>query len=123
LARLVKPKGMVVVYTINKWSLVSLASWATPFSLHHPIKHLLWRAEKKDTFPVVYKMNTRKRLGSLFKAGGFREYWFKYLDDCRTFHLFRSLHYLELALWRLLRGVRVHFPETCLLGVYQREVE
>jgi 2-polyprenyl-3-methyl-5-hydroxy-6-metoxy-1,4-benzoquinol methylase len=120
LARLVKPNGMVVVYTINKWSPVSLASLLTPFWIHHPIKHLLWKTEEADTFPVAYKMNTRRRLRILLHEAGFREHHFAYLDDCRTFHRFRVLSYLELSVWRLLRMVRVHYPENCLLGVYQR---
>jgi 2-polyprenyl-3-methyl-5-hydroxy-6-metoxy-1,4-benzoquinol methylase len=121
LARLVKPKGMVVVYTVNKWSLISLASWLTPFRLHHAVKHLLWKTEEKDTFPVVYKMNTRRRLQVLFHQAGFREQHFAYLDDCRTFHRFRVLNYLEMSLWRVLQTVGCHYPETCLLGVYQRQ--
>ncbi len=120
LARLVKPNGMVVVCTINKWSPVSLSSYCTPFWLHHPIKHMLWKTEEKDTFPVVYKMNTRRRLRLLFNQAGFQEQHFAYLDDCRTFHRFRMLNYLELSLWRLLRTIGLHYPETCLLGVYQR---
>lgn len=120
LARLLKPRGRVVVYTINLWSPVSLASWLTPFWIHHPVKRLLWKTEEKDTFPVAYKMNTRRRLGMLFGQAGFREEHFAYLDDCRTFHRFRELHYLELLLWRLLRLVGAPYPENCLLGVYQK---
>lgn len=121
LARLVELNGVVVIYTINRWSPVSLAAWLTPFWVHHPIKRLLWKTEEKDTFPVAYKMNTKGHLRQLFHASGFRERHFAYLDDCRTFHRFRALHYLELSLWRLLRTVGIHYPETCLLGVYQRE--
>jgi 2-polyprenyl-3-methyl-5-hydroxy-6-metoxy-1,4-benzoquinol methylase len=120
LAKLVKPKGRVVVYTINKWSPVSLVSWLTPFRVHHPIKHLLWKTEEKDTFPVAYKMNTRRRLRLLFHQAGFHEQHFAYLDDCRTFHRFWTLNCLELSLWQLLRMIGSHYPENCLLGVYQR---
>jgi 2-polyprenyl-3-methyl-5-hydroxy-6-metoxy-1,4-benzoquinol methylase len=120
LARLLKPEGRVVVYTINIWSPVSVASWLTPFWIHHPVKRLLWKTEEKDTFPVAYKMNTRRRLRTFFNQAGFREEHFAYLDDCRTFHRFRGLHYLELLLWRLLRSVGAPYPENCLLGVYQR---
>jgi 2-polyprenyl-3-methyl-5-hydroxy-6-metoxy-1,4-benzoquinol methylase len=120
LARLLKPQGVVVVYTIHQWSPVSLASWLAPFWVHHPVKRLLWKTEAKDTFPVAYKMNTRRRLRTLFEQAGFRERHFAYLDDCRAFHRFRVLHYLELSLWRFLRRVGVRYPETCLLGVYQR---
>jgi SAM-dependent methyltransferase len=120
LSRLVKPNGAVVVYTINRWSPVSLATWLTPFRLHHPVKELLWKTAERDTFPVVYRMNTRSQLRRYFSRSGFRERHFTYLDDCRTFHRSRPLHFLELSMWRLLRTGGAHYPETCLLGVYQR---
>jgi SAM-dependent methyltransferase len=120
LARLVKPNGCVVVYTINQWSPVSAVAWLTPFRLHHPVKSLLWKTEEKDTFPVAYKMNTRNRLRQHFRRFGFRERLFAYLDDCRTFHRFRALHFLELSVWRLLQAGGVCYPENCLLGVYQK---
>jgi len=120
LARLVRPGGKVVVLTVNQWSPVTVASWLVPFGLHHPVKSLLWQTEEKDTYPVVYRMNTRSQLGRLFTAHGFRESHFAYLDDCRTFHRFRWLHRAELMLWKGLRTVGLRYPETCLLGVYER---
>jgi hypothetical protein len=120
LSRLMKPNGVVVVYTINKWSPVSLVSWLTPHRLHHPIKHLLWKTDERDTFPVVYKLNTRNQLRRCFGQFGFRERHFTYLDDCRTFHCSRPLHFVELFLWRLLSTGGMRYPENCLLGLYQR---
>jgi SAM-dependent methyltransferase len=120
LARLAKPGGRIVVYTINRWSLVSLISWVIPFALHHPIKRLLWKTEERDTFPVAYRMNTRRRLHQLFESHGFREEWFAHLDDCRTFASIRPLLFMELAVRRLLNGFGLAYPETCLLGVYER---
>jgi 2-polyprenyl-3-methyl-5-hydroxy-6-metoxy-1,4-benzoquinol methylase len=120
LARLLKPGGTAVVYTINQWSPVSLAAWLTPFGIHHPVKRLLWKTEEKDTYPVAYRMNTRRRLRTLFHQAGFRERLFAYLDDCRTFHRFRVLNFLELSLWRLLHAAGIRYPENCLLGVYEK---
>ena len=62
LSQFTKPGGKVVVYTINRWSAVSIITWLTPFKLHHPIKTLLWESEEKDTFPVTFRMNTRGAL-------------------------------------------------------------
>jgi len=120
LARLVKPGGRVIVYTVNLWSPVALVSWLVPFSFHHSIKSLLWRTTEKDSFPVAYAMNTRRRLGQLFAQGGFREVSFAYLDDCRLFHRFRLLSLVETGLWKALRAVGLRYPENCLLGVYER---
>jgi SAM-dependent methyltransferase len=120
LSRVTKVGGVVVVYTINRWSPVSLITWLAPFRLHHPLKRLLWQTEAKDTFPVAYRMNTRRALRRLFGRHGFREAHFAYLDDCRTLARFRATLILELSLWRCLRTLGITYPENCLLGVYER---
>jgi SAM-dependent methyltransferase len=120
LARLVRPGGKVVVYTVNRWSPVSVLAWLIPFHLHHPLKRVFWNTEERDTFPVAYRMNTRKDLAQLFRRGGFRECHFAYLDDCRTFYRFPLLNGMELSVWRLLKGMGLNYPENCLLGVYER---
>jgi len=120
MARLVKPGGKVVIYTVNKFAPVSLVAWATPFWLHHPIKKFFWNTEEKDTFPVAYKMNTRDALARLATAAGFRETAFEHLDDCRTFAQFKGLNFCEMVGWKMLHTLRVPYPENCLLGVYER---
>jgi len=120
LARLTKPGSRVVIYTINRWSPVPIVTWLTPFQLHHLPKRLLWGTEPKDTFPVAYRINTRRALRRVFGAGGFRESEFGYLDDCRTLARFRATLIAELSLWRCLRALGLRYPEQCLLGVYQR---
>lgn len=120
LARLTAPGGRVVVYTINLWSPLSLLSWIIPFRFHHPLKRIVWGTEEKDTFPVAYKMNTRRRLAQIFAVAGFQERSFAYLSDCRTLARFRPLCRLELYAWRIMKSLGLVYPENCLLGVYQR---
>ena len=43
LARMVRPGGTALIYTVNLWAPVSLAAKCMPFGLQHPIKKLLWR--------------------------------------------------------------------------------
>jgi SAM-dependent methyltransferase len=120
LGRLTRPGGRVIVYTVSKWSPVSLLSRLLPFPLHHPCKRLLWQTEAQDTFPVVYAMNTRRTLRRLFTGAGFVEHQFYYLDDCRTFARFRSLQFAELVTYKILQASRLPYPEVCLLGIYER---
>jgi len=120
LGRLTKPGGRVVVYTINRWSPIPILTWLVPFRLHHLPKRLLWNSDPEDTFPVAYRMNTRRALQSVFTTHGFREVQFSYLDDCRTFAAYKPLLVFELSCWRGLRAMGIRYPETCLLGVYQR---
>lgn len=123
LARMVVPGGLVVIYTINRWSPVPLITSLTPFALHQPIKRVLWRTEAKDTFPTTYRMNTRRELASLFAASGFDESAFWYLDDCRSLARFGILNVLELSLRTLLHRMGLRYPENCLLGVYARRAD
>jgi 2-polyprenyl-3-methyl-5-hydroxy-6-metoxy-1,4-benzoquinol methylase len=121
LARLTKPRGKVVIYTVNQWSPVSILAKILSFQMHHLIKRIIWGTEERDTFPVTYRMNTRKRLADLFNAGGFREHYFQYIDDARLFFRFPRIHRLELTVWRFFRAMGIKYPETCLLGIYERE--
>jgi SAM-dependent methyltransferase len=118
LQRLLRPGGRIVVYTVNIRTPIALLARLVPFRLHHPIKKLFWGGEDKDTFPVAYKMNTRKQLTQLFEQAGLHEELFLYLDDCSAFGLFRTLSWLELLAWRSCRWLGMSYPENCLLGVY-----
>jgi SAM-dependent methyltransferase len=121
MSRLLKPNGNIVIYTINKFALVSIFTWIIPFKLHHPIKRILWQTEQKDTFPVMYRMNTRYTLHKLITEAGLTEDLFIYLDDCLVFQRIGWLNSIELNLRWLLRRASLFYPETCLLGVYKRK--
>lgn len=120
LARLVRPGGHVIVLTVNLWAPLTMVSRFTPFALHYPIKRLFWGGEEADTFPVAYRMNTRRALARTFTAHGFREATFAKLDDLTALGRFRRLTRLELAAWKLCRSVGRHYPENCLLAIYER---
>ena len=119
LSHLMVPGGRVIIFTVNKWSPISLVSKATPFGLHHPIKKRVWGGDEQDTFPIQYRMNTRRDLHRAFRPD-FDETAFLWLDDLATFSQFRALNWVELQAWRVLRAFRWPYPETCLLGVYRR---
>jgi 2-polyprenyl-3-methyl-5-hydroxy-6-metoxy-1,4-benzoquinol methylase len=120
LARVTKPGAKVLVYTVSQWSPASLLARCVPFVFHHPLKHFLWQTKEMDTFPVVYKMNTRKSLRRHFQAHGFREIYFSRQAECCLFFQFKFLHLLELLLWRILSFLSLPYPEATLLAVFQR---
>jgi SAM-dependent methyltransferase len=120
LARLLKPGGHLIIYTVNKWSPVSILSAVIPFRLHHRVKATVWQTEEQDTFPVAYLMNTRTQLRKLFSGSGFREASFQYLDDCRASCRFRTLNMVELSVRWLCRKVNIPYPENCLLCIHER---
>lgn len=119
-ASILKPGGLLVIYTVNKYSPVPLVTSVVPFALHNPVKSVLWGSQAKDTFPTQFRMNTRKALRKTLEAEGFEESLFMKLDDCRTFSRFRSLATAELKARNLCGRLGLHYPETCLLGIYRK---
>jgi hypothetical protein len=110
-------RRLCVPYTVNRWAPVSIASSLIPFAFHQRIINFLW-GTGRETFPVEYRMNTRGELAALMREAGFEESTFTYLDDCRTLGRFQFGNRLELLLWKCLKAIGLHYPETCLLGVY-----
>jgi SAM-dependent methyltransferase len=121
LSRLTRVGGRVLVYTVSRWSVVSLAAALTPMAVHHYVKRLLWGSLEEDNFPTLYRMNTRSKLQQLFTDSQFVEEEFLYLDDCRTFGKWQTATKLELKLERYLRAKGIRYPEVCLLGIYQKK--
>ena len=120
LSRVTQVGGKVVVYTIFRWSPIPLLTSLVPFQFHHSIKKKFWQTEERDTFPVAYKMNTRKQLKAFFEDSGFKEILFLYLDDCRTLARFRIGTFFELSFWKTFSLFRFHYPEVCILGIYEK---
>jgi 2-polyprenyl-3-methyl-5-hydroxy-6-metoxy-1,4-benzoquinol methylase len=120
LGRLTTDGGLAIVYTVHKWAPVSLATAATPMWLRHKAKRFLWGSNPSDTFPTVFRLNTRKRLARIFAAHGFREESYSLLDDCRTLQRWKTCLRAELSLRRALRAAGLRYPEVCILGVYRR---
>ncbi len=121
LGELVRPGGKVVVYTVSLGAPVTLLSAMTPVSFHRKAKRFLWQEMDDDhTYPVIYRMNTRSSLRKLFAAAGFREAEFRYLDDCRVLGRWQATLTAELILCRMFRSIGLHYPEKCLLGIYQK---
>jgi SAM-dependent methyltransferase len=118
LTRLLAPGGRVVIYTVHRWSPVSIMAAITPMAVHHALKGLVWEAQQRDTFPVEYRMNTRKDLSFLFARFGLEEKSYRLLGDCRTFQKWKLTNLLELLVWKLLGSVGLTYPEVCVLATY-----
>lgn len=120
LGELLKPGGLVVIYTPNKWAPMSIIAALVPNRFHHRMKRLLWDVEERDTFPTAFRLNTRATLKRYCSRHGLDEVFFAHLDDCRTSLNSRWLNYLELSVQRGFRSLRFHYPENCLLGAYRK---
>jgi SAM-dependent methyltransferase len=112
--------GIVVIFTVDYWSVAPLVARFTPMWFHHFAKRWLWGSAEEDTFPVVYKMNTRRQLSTLFSRRGFQELSYSSLDDLSGFSISSSILRISLACRRILKLVGVPFPDRCILAVYQK---
>ena len=81
---------------------------------------MIWGTKEEDTFPTLFRMNTRSGLKALFEAGGFSEEQFRFLDDPRIFTRWKTATTVELAFWRLVKALHLRYPERNILGVYVR---
>ena len=120
LASLLKPGGLAVIFTPTKWAPISVVARLVPFRLHHPIKRWLWGVQPRDTFPVKFRMNSRRALRECFDKAGMKECLFMRLDDCRAFARFRWLSRLELQTRTALSCLNLPYPEACILAAYNR---
>lgn len=120
LNEIISKDGTVVIYTIFKYSPIPILTYLTPFKLHYIIKKIIWGGEEKDTFPVAFKMNTRKILRKVFEDGGFEEKSFHYLDDLSAFGKFKWLNLIEMTIWKFLNTLGLHYPEVNILAIYSK---
>jgi len=120
IAEMLKPGGLLVIYTPNKWSPVPILTRVVPNAHHQTFKRMLWDTEERDTFPTAFRMNTRRQLRDHCASQGLEEAFFTHLDDCRTFDSYGWLNRAELTLQKVLRSVSIRYPENCLLGVYRK---
>lgn len=118
---MLKPGGQLVIYTTSKWAPMSIVAMAVPFRLHNTFKRLIWNSEERDTFPIAYKLNTRADLARHTRSCGLSEVSYRVIDDCRITENYRPLQWLELRSRKLLRLIRLRYPESCILAVYRKE--
>ena len=123
LFQLTEHNGVVVVYTVNKFSPSSIIASITPIKFHHFVKKILWNAEERDTFPTVYKINTKNKLKYYMELAGFLEDDFFLIDDCRSFQKWKFANYFELLFWRFFKKINITYPEFCLIGIYRKNLE
>jgi SAM-dependent methyltransferase len=70
LARVIKPGGLLLVLTPNRWHYVTISSALLPHGFHRKFNQ--WRGvDAHDIFPTVYRANTARQLRSLYARAGF----------------------------------------------------
>ena len=70
LARVLKPRGRLILLTPNRWHYVTIGSALLPHRFH--LTYNRWRGvDAHDIFPTTYRANTAGRLRALYERSGF----------------------------------------------------
>jgi SAM-dependent methyltransferase len=86
-ARVLRPGGLFLLLTPNRWDYVSLAASLVPNDYHPALVKSLTGRPEQDTFPTLYRANTTSRLRRLAEENSFS---IRRLDLCR-----QHPHYLQ----------------------------
>jgi SAM-dependent methyltransferase len=118
--RVLRPNGVFVIVTPNRWDYISLLSAAVPNAWHPKLVHLLTGRHEEKTFPTLYRANTLPALRRLADRAGLRV---EQLTLCR-----QHPHYLRKSLVLYTIGVGFEqlvqkpFPSLrpMILGTFRR---
>lgn len=88
LARVLKPKGIMIAQTPSKYDYVSLIAHWTPFAFHQwLLSHLLDR-RAEDVFPTCFRSNTRKDMTECLEVAGFRPLTIQFFNQYPAYLMF-----------------------------------
>ncbi|MGO9986454.1 MAG: class I SAM-dependent methyltransferase [Rhodomicrobium sp.] len=118
IARVLKPGGRFVFKTPNKWHYVPTIARITPHRFHQAFNRLRGRAEA-DTFPTVYRANTRPNVSALARAAGLKVERLEVFESRPEYLRLTAATYLAGALYeravnstKALEGFRVALTGT-----------
>ncbi len=119
MGRLLKPGGVFVFLTPNRWHYVCVGSQLTPHGFHEWYNKRLRGREDEDTFPTVYRLNSASSVRRHFGQAGFVEKELLFRECCPNYLLFAApAFYLGVLYERLvnstdfLAGLRVNILGT-----------
>lgn len=108
LTRILRPGGWLCAWTPNKWGYVGMGARLVPKRLHEWVLRLVEpRREEEDSFPPVYRMNTRATLRRLFPPSTFLDASYPY--DGQPFYHFENrlvAHAWRGVFWALPPGMQ-----------------
>jgi len=105
--RVLKPGGSFLFLTPNKWHYVALASRCTPHAFHAWYNRKRGRDET-DTYPTVYRLNSRSAIRRHFRDAGFREDELVMRECCPNYLMLCSpLFLVGVAFERMVNASRI----------------
>ena len=117
--RVLKPGGVVIFLTPNKWNYNAFLIRLIPNKLHPLFTKLLYNRLTEDTYPTTYKLNSPSKIEKLFKQNGFKKERLIFNGDPSYISFgpitFRLAVLLEQLLDKVFPKGKVH-----IIGVYKR---
>ena len=113
IARVLRRGGGFIFLTPNAWNYIVLVNRLTPAWLQRRLVPRVYGRQEKDTFPVVYRANTRRKLDGELGRAGLRNEEFHYVGDPSYIAANDFLFKLGVLMERLtdhplLRSLKVH---------------
>lgn len=121
LSRVVSPGGVVLLITVNWWSVTAITAYFSPLRFHQFAKRALWQTEDKDSFPTMYRMNRKSKLCTMMSAHGFQTNMVSVVPDASIFWRFPKIRNAELAFLRGTQKLGLPYPDTCLLATFTKK--
>jgi len=121
-ARVLRPGGLFLFKTPNKWHYMPNIARLTPLSFHRFINRIRGRAEV-DTFPTLYRANSRSAIERLAKETGFVVHSFDLIEGRPEYMRMSMFTYLVGFLYeRLVNAVPLLAPlRVLIVGVLQKQ--
>jgi SAM-dependent methyltransferase len=86
--RVLRPGGVLVVLTPNRWSIFVLVSGLIPYRIKRLLKASLFGGYEEDSFPTQYRANTVRHLRGMMADTGFECVYIRLLAGMWAFLIF-----------------------------------
>jgi SAM-dependent methyltransferase len=120
--RVLRPGGIVAIFTPNRWSLFTLLSSLLPYRLKLMFKRSVFCANDEDTFATLYRANSRRKLRTYMEQAGFDLQGMRMIPGMWAFFIFNRR--LAMAV-RYCERIQERLPvfrasTTYILGLWQK---
>jgi SAM-dependent methyltransferase len=114
MARVLKPGGVALALTANKWDYASIIARMIPNRFHPWIVRRTEGRAEADVFPTVYKLNTRRAVAKYARRHGLELAEFRYLGQYPSYFMFSGPLFMLATLYQ--KTIERFRPLHCLQG-------
>jgi len=124
--RILKPGGVAIIHTINRFHWEPLLAYCTPHKFHEIACRIMYGREGQDVYPIAYRANTLGKLTGLFRDSGMVvETGGRIIDSPKRWPIpvvHRILHLLSIVEVKLLRLKVLAFFRHNLLIAFRKPI-